>query len=126
MSVGINAALAATSWGAWLLKSPFRAAIDAAEGLMVNWLVNRGLIVLNIQAITVDGNIDQAKLDSALDEALNKIRMGRDKVTPEQGKVIDDAVRKAFDKDADLGATNAGFVSDVPSAPLRSGNHPPV
>lgn len=125
VSVGVNALLASTSWGVWILASPFRPALDGIEGLAVNFLTNRGLIILNVEAAVVDGAIDEEKLGAAFDDALNKIKAGRDKLTPEQGKAIDDEVVQAFDEDADLNATdsaNGAGVSDVPSAPFRIGN----
>lgn len=106
VSVGINAILATTSWGAWLLASPFNLALTAAENAAVNFLVNRGLIVLNIGAIMVDGKIDQAALDGAMNDAITKLQQGRSSVTPAQGQAIDQEVQDAFDKDADLGASN--------------------
>jgi hypothetical protein len=120
VSVGINALLASTTWGAWILASPFRLILDQLEGLAVNWLANRGLIVLNIGAIMVDGSIDQTKLDSALNDALTKIQNGRDKITPAAGAAIDKEVADAFDQDADLGATDgdANSVSNVSGSPL--------
>lgn len=107
VSVGINAFLATTAWGAWLLASPFKVVLQAMEDAAINFLTNRGLIILNVGAITIDGNVDQTKLDAALNDAFSKLQQGRDKLTPAQGKAIDDEVRDAFDKDADLGATNA-------------------
>lgn len=104
MGAAINALMAGTAWGAWILASPFKALLDWAESLAVNYLTNRGLIVLDVAAAIVDGKLDQTKLDQALDDGLNKIKMGRDQITPAQGKAIDDAVRKAFDADADIGA----------------------
>lgn len=64
----------------------------------IEWLTNKGLIVLNLTANIVNGEIDQAALDSAMEEGFKKIQQGRDKLTPEQGKAIDDAVIKAADK----------------------------
>lgn len=128
VSVGINAFLATTAWGAWLLASPFRVVLQAAEDAAVNFLTNRGLIILNIGAIVIDGVVDQTALDGALSVALQKLQQGRDKITPAAGKALDDAVRKAFDEAASLGATNANSnsVPDVPASSLRSGSDPSV
>jgi hypothetical protein len=126
VTTGVNAILMTTSWGAWLLASPFKIVIQALEDAAVNWLANHGLILLNIGAIMVDGSIDQSKLDTALQAAITKIQGGRDKLTPAEGAEIDQEVSDAFDQDADIGATNAtdSGVPDVPSASLRGGNHP--
>ncbi len=105
--VAIDALLAGTSWGAWILASPFKIVIQPIRDLIVNFLVNRGLIILNVGAVIVDGVVDQKKLDAAIDDGIKKVMQGRDKITPAEGKKIDDAVREAFDNDADLGATNS-------------------
>lgn len=105
VTTGINALLITTSWGAWLLASPFNLVIQALENAAVNWLANRGLIVLNVGAIIIDGAIDQSALDSAIGTALQQLQTGN--VTPSEGKAIDDSIRQAFDKAADVGATNA-------------------
>ena len=116
MGVLIDSLIAGTGWGAWILASPFRPVVAAVRDLLVNFLANRGLIVLNIGANIIDGNIDQAALDSALDAGIKKVMQGRDKITPAEGKKIDDDVAKAFDRDADLGATDS--VSKLPSPPV--------
>lgn len=120
VSVGINAFLATTSWGVWLLASPFKIVLTTAENLAVNWLTNRGLIILNIGAIAIDGKVDQAKLDSALNDAFTKLQIGRANITPAQGAAIDQEVSNAFDQDADVGASNAAPVSvpDVSGHPI--------
>lgn len=130
VGIAIDALLSATSWGVWLVASPFAPVVTIIRNMIVNWLANQGLIILNLGAIQTDGVIDQTKLDSALDDAFNKLKVGRDKITPAQGEAIDDEVRDAFDQDADVGATNSGStgdtggVSNVSSASVRSGNNP--
>ncbi len=105
----IDALLAGTTWGAWILASPFKIVLAPLRDLIVNFLANRGLIILNIGANIVDGAVDQAKLDAALDAGIKRVMQGRDKITPQEGKKIDDDVREAFDKDADLGADPNGL-----------------
>jgi hypothetical protein len=121
----IDGVLAGTSWGAWLLASPFRPLIDIAKNLAINWLVNHGLIILNVGANIIDGKIDQDVLDQALTDALQKLQIGRDKITPEQGKAIDDEVIQAFDRDADINSANVG-VPNVPAPPVRTGDNPSI
>lgn len=120
MGAVIDAALLGTSWGVWLLTSPFKPAIKFAEDWIVNWLANKGLIFLNVGVHIVDGVVDQKGLDNAIDEGLKRVMQGRDKITPAEGKAIDDKVREAFDKDADVDA--------VPSDPVGVSNlsGPPV
>lgn len=111
--VAIDALLAGTTWGAWILASPFKIVLAPLRNLIVNFLANRGLIILNIGANIVDGVVDQKGLDMAIDAGLKRVMQGRDTITPEEGKAIDDEVRKAFDEDADLGAADSG-VSKLP------------
>lgn len=101
----IDGLLIGTKWGAWLLASPFKPVIDKLRDMLVNYLANRGLIILNIGANIVDGVLDQKALDRALDEGIRKVMQGRDKITPAEGRAIDDKVREAFDKNADIDAT---------------------
>lgn len=123
----INTALAATSWGSWLLASKiFAPAFNVALGLIDNWLLNHGLIIINIEANIIDGKIDQKALDNAMDSGIKRVMQGRDKITPAEGKAIDDEVRKAFDKDADLDAAPADGVSTISSASVRAGNNTPI
>ncbi len=114
--VAIDALIAGTGWGAWLLASPFMPIVSFFRDALVNFLANRGLIILNIGVNIIDGVIDQKALDSALDEGIKRVMQGRDKITPAEGKAIDDKVRAAFDRDADLGA-DAG-VSKLPGPPV--------
>lgn len=121
VGVAIDALLAATTWGAWILASPFRPVVTLTENMLTNFLANRGLILLNIGAIIVDGEIDQTRLDSALDAGIKRVQQGRDKITPAEGAKIDADVVKAFDADADFGASNS--VPDVPVTPVRGGDN---
>jgi hypothetical protein len=98
-AVGLAAALATTSWGAIALKLPVVGTlIKGLLELASNWLANTGLVVLNLGAIVIGGELDQMGFDKALDEGLKQVELGRDKITPEHGKVIDDAVRDAARK----------------------------
>lgn len=120
VTTGVNTILAGTTWGAWLLASPFKIVIQALENAAVNWLANHGLILLNIGAIMIDGSVDQSKLDDAIQDALTKIQGGKDKLTPAEGAAIDQEVSDAFDQDADIGAadpSNPG-VSNLPGSPF--------
>ncbi len=105
-----------TGWGAWLIASPFKPAIDAIEDLLINWLINRGLIIIDIGLVLVDGKISQSKLDAALDSAFEKLKVGRDKISPEEGAKIDADTTQAFDEFADVHASNS--VSDLRNTPI--------
>lgn len=97
-AVGLKAVLASFTWGAWLIKSPFSAMLDWVDELLVNYLANKGLIVLNLGADWANGEIDENNFTKAFADGLKQVLLGRDKLTPEQGKAIDDAVIKAADK----------------------------
>lgn len=102
----IDGLLVGTGWGAWLLASPFKPIVNLFRDLIINFLANRGIILLNVIVNDVTGEIDQAAFDKSIDEGLRKVLQGRDKITPKEGQAIDDNVRKAFDKSADLGAAD--------------------
>lgn len=115
----INTALAATSWGSWLVTSKiFGPAFTAFLNLIDNFLINHGLILINLEMNIVDGKLDQKAFDDSMDRGLEKLKMGRDKITAAQGKAIDDEVVAAFDKDADLDATATNGVSKLPGPPI--------
>lgn len=114
--VAIDAVLATTTWGIWLAKSAFAPAIGVIEDFIVNWLANHGLIIINVGLNIVDGVVDQKRMDAALDAGIKRVMQGRDKITPAEGKKIDDDVRKAFDENADLGAER-DVTGSVPKLP---------
>lgn len=95
-TAALTAALATTAWGAWLIKSPFKPLFNFAAGLASEWLANRGLLIINLGAIYVGGELDQSKFDKAFDDALEKIKVPG--LTDAQKKGIDDDVIKAFRK----------------------------
>lgn len=94
-AAGLRAALALSPYTAWFLK--LGVVGDIILEFISNWLANKGLIVFNVGAIEIQGEIDQYKMDRALDKAFEEIRIkgGRDKLTPEQKKAIDDEVISA-------------------------------
>lgn len=112
----INSIVIGTSWGAALLASPFKPAWDVFLDFILNYFANRGLIVFNVTAVIVDGKIDEAKLTSSLNSAFERLKIGRDKITPEEGAKIDAEVTEAFDQFADV--PMADGVSDVPGKTL--------
>lgn len=95
-AAGLRSAIFKTPWLAWTLK--FGSLLDLALELLSNWLANKGLVLLNVGAIVVKGEWDQKTFDKALDKAFSEIELkgGRDKLTPEEIKAIDDdVIRKA-------------------------------
>lgn len=107
-AAAIKAALASTSWGASFVASIWFKLLAPAEDMVlemvVNWMANNGLVILNLGANWANGEFDQAAFDRSIEEGLGKIKLGRDKLTPEQGKAIDDSVIRAADKFIDFGA----------------------
>ena len=94
-AAGLRAALATSPYSAWFLKLGFFA--DLVLEFAVNWLSNKGLVLFNVGAIEVTGEIDHHRLDKSLDDAFEAITVkgGRDKLTPAQKKAIDDEVIRA-------------------------------
>lgn len=105
----IDGLIAGTGWGAAILASPFKPVLDYLIDLLDNYLANRGIILLNIGVNIIDGIVDQKAMDKALDDGIRKVMQGRDKITPKDGEAIDDKVRKEFDKNADVGASDSGM-----------------
>lgn len=95
-AVGIKAALASWPYTAWILKGG--KLTDLFLEFIGNLLANQGLIIMNVGAVFVEGHFDQQGFDKAIDEGLEKVELGRSKLTPEQGKAIDDAVINAARK----------------------------
>lgn len=92
---GIEAALAATTWGAAILANPFfkffKPVEEEAVAEAINFLANKGLVILNLGAIIVNGEVDQSLFDKAMEDGITRVEQGREKLTPAQGKAIDDA-----------------------------------
>lgn len=97
-AAGIKAALSATTWGVWLLKYSFGPVLDWVIEFGVNWMANKGLIVLNIGAIYVDGEIDQAAFDEAIDQGIKRVKQAGATLSEKEAKEIDDAVIAAADQ----------------------------
>lgn len=91
----MRAALLSSPSTAWLLK--LGAVLDIILEFIVNWLANRGLVLMNVGADFVTGEFDLKAFDSELDRAIAEIEKmgGRDRLTPAEKKAIDDQVIKA-------------------------------
>lgn len=124
----IKAALATTGWGLALLANPFfkffEPVEDAAIDEAINFLANEGLIVLNLGAIVVNGEVDQTLFDKALDDGLKLVEQGRDKISDKQGRAIDDDVIKAARRYIDFGAP--GGLPDNGDSGLQGRRNPSV
>lgn len=87
---GLALALASTTWASWLF-TPFLSPItDFILQQFVNWMANSGLMVINIGAIIVNGELDEKGFNNAFNEGLQRVQIGG--LTPEQKKEIDDKV----------------------------------
>lgn len=76
---------------------------EAVVEQLINWLTNRGLIIMNVGAITVEGHWDQVDFDKALDDAFKRMEIVKGvPLTPAQAKAIDDIVIVAFRKFAPI------------------------
>lgn len=93
---GLRLALASSPVTAWILK--FGPLTDLVLEFAANWLANNGLIVLNVGAIYINGEINQGVLDSAIDAGLRAVEKSGGRLTPEQIKEIDDAVIRAANR----------------------------
>lgn len=93
-AAGLRLLFSSTTYLSWFNKIPLS---DLIFEFIANWLANKGLIILNVGAIYVNGELDQNALDKAIDEGLKKVETNLN-LTPEQMKVIDDEVIKAARK----------------------------
>ncbi len=95
--VGLTIALSNSPYTAWITKFPLS---NLILQFLINWAVNNGLVLLNLGAIYVEGEIDQHAMDSAMTKAMDQIsiKQGRDKLTDAEKKAIDDQVIKAARK----------------------------
>jgi len=97
-AAGLRLALASSPYTAWALKGG--AFTTFFLEWFSNWLANNGLMILDVGYDYVAGELDQKRFDHALDEAMSEIteKGGRDALTAEQKKEIDDEVIKAARK----------------------------
>lgn len=94
---GIAAAsviLASTGWGAKILASPFKNLFEYLIGYVVEWAANKGLVIINISAIYINGEIDQKRFDDAFDKALETVKIPG--LTDVEKEKIDNEIIKAF------------------------------
>jgi len=95
-TAAIEAVLAGTGWGASLISGPFKPVIKMLIGYGIEWAANKGLVVINLGFIYVDGQIDQSRFDKAIDDALEKVKVPG--LSQKEKDQIDDEVREAFRK----------------------------
>lgn len=91
----------AAQWRALLASSPYTAwtlglgrFLDFFLEMLSNFLANKGLVVMNIGAVYVDGEIQEGNINQGQDKAQEDIKkIGRDNLTDAQKKAIDDAFK---------------------------------
>ncbi len=69
---------------------------------IMSGLASKGLVVLNVGVDLLATAGEKKKFDSAIEEALNKIKNSKKQLTMEEKNAIDEPVRKAFRKFASL------------------------
>jgi hypothetical protein len=94
----IEALLVATSWGAWLVKGVFSPVTTFVIQGLVNYVANKGLVLLNIGAFYIEGEFDQSAFDKAIEDGIKQAHLANGTLTPEKIKAIDDAVIEAARK----------------------------
>lgn len=121
-ALGLKALCASTPYFAWILKGG--KLTDLVFDFLGNWIANWGLVVMNLGAIYVNGEIDQGALDRAIDDGLQKIEKLGSKITKSQGEAIDEAVRNAARKFIRFGTAD-GVSLDADSG-FQSGRDPSI
>lgn len=89
----IRAALLESPFGA-LFRIPF---FQTLLEMFLNWMANKGLVVMNLGAYKVGNYVDAKALSKAMEDGWAIVDSGK-KLTPEEIKRIDDAVIKAANK----------------------------
>lgn len=102
-TAAIEAVLATTGWGAKIVGGPFKSVFRMLIGFGVEWAANKGLVIINLGFIYVNGEIDQSRFDKAMDEALEKVKVPG--MSDSEKEKIDNDVREAFRKFARLNST---------------------
>lgn len=99
-TAALEAVLAGTGWGASILGSPFRPIVRMFLGYAIEWAANKGLVIINLGFIYVEGELDQSRFDKAIDDALEKVKLPG--LSEKEKEQIDNEVREAFRKFARL------------------------
>ena len=119
-ALGIKALCASTPYLAWVLKGG--KLTELIFEFIGNALANWGLVVMNLGAIYVNGEIDQSRLDKSIEDGLAEIARLGSKITKAQGEAIDEAVRKAARDFIKFGSVDG--VPDDANSRFQSGSDP--
>lgn len=96
--VAVFAALATQPSTAWMTRGIAGSIVGKLLEMALNFLANKGLILLNTGADFVRTKFEQAAFDRAMDEALAKIQSKQGVLTEAEKKEVDDAVIASFRK----------------------------
>lgn len=110
-ALALEGLIAGTSWGASLVTGPFAPVIDICAEYLSEWMANRGLLILDLGAIYVNGEFDQSTFDKAMDEALDRSKIPG--LSDAEKKAIDDKVIAAFRQFARVGRSGVRSLQDV-------------
>lgn len=100
-AAALKAVILSTGWGATIIASPFAPLLNQILEYLSEYLANKGLLIINLGAIYVDGEFDQSHFDHAMSEAIEKAKVPG--LSEQKKKEIDDAVIKAFRNFARVG-----------------------
>ncbi len=98
---GLIMAVSTIPYMSWVALPWASAFFDLGFQALANWLANKGLIILNITAIPIEGEWDQKRFDDAINAGLKEVEMAGP-LTPAKMKEIDDKVIAAFRKFGNL------------------------
>lgn len=93
-AAGFKAVLIKTGWGASLLAGPFSKTTDLVLQFAVEYLANKGIVVLNLGVIKWDEIKDPAALLRSIEAGL--IAAEKPGLTEAEGKAFDEQVKKDF------------------------------
>jgi hypothetical protein len=96
--VAVFAALATQPSTAWMTRGLAGSIVRKLLELALNFLANKGLILLNTGADFVKTKFEQSAFDRAMENALTKLQARQGVLSEEEKKEIDDAVMASFRK----------------------------
>lgn len=100
-AVALKAIISSTGWGVAVFSSPFKPVAEFVIEWIAEYLTNKGLLMVNVATILVDGEIDQHRFDACLDAAIEKLKIPG--LTVDEKRAIDDKVKNAFREFARVG-----------------------
>lgn len=93
-AAAIRAALLQFGFFAKVFSGPFGKTAGVVLEFVMEYLANRGIVILNLGVIKIDEKIDPMLLMRALEAGL--LAADKPGLTEAEGKALDDQVKKAF------------------------------